>query len=162
MAETVAAPGDSGFTSSAQLASPSASSFETLQGVEVSGLSLSQQQALASTGDRNVRERLLQAGDPGVHVLVLLNSAITLDEVRDYASRPTLSADALRLIATTAEWRSDRGVFVALVKNPATPPDAAQAMLKSLKPDSLRVLSQSPAVPETMRNAARELLQQIR
>jgi len=128
--------------------------------VDMSSLSLTQQQEKAQLGNQKERRQILEQGDPSVHVLVFLNQGITKEEVATYARYPHLAPAALRLIASTGEWRTDRQVVTSLLKNASLPQDVAQAILAPLKAETLQMIANTDKLPAAITAIARGLLQQ--
>jgi hypothetical protein len=122
-------------------------------------LTLGERKSLARRPDRDTMERLL--GDPHPDVIHrLLRSARLLEDdvVRLAAKRPG-RADVLAEIARSTKWSHRPRVRMALVMNPATPPEIASRVAGLLlRPELERVVS-SPAVPASVRAVCLEHLE---
>ncbi len=149
---------DSGITGVGQNTNPAISIDITPE--QIAAMSPGALESLAKGGDQEERKALMEHGSPGIHAFVFMNPSITFDEVKDYARRPSLAPEALRLIATTPRWRTDRGIVAALIKNPSTPAYLLGSLLKSLRPEDWRIIASSTKLPPAAVAAAKELLRQ--
>ncbi len=108
----------------------------------------------AQAGSREERMRMLRSTDKQLHVFVLKNPRLTLEEVQWAARLVTLAPEALKLIADHAEWAANPGVAAALIKNPKTPLPSALKLLQRLPEAELRALARSNG-PRAIVQAAR-------
>jgi hypothetical protein len=122
-------------------------------------LTLGERKSLARRPDRDTMERLL--GDPHPDVIHrLLRSARVLEDdvIRLAAKRPG-RADVLAEIARSTKWSHRPRVRMALVMNPATPPEIASRVAGLLLRPELEQVVSSPAVPASVRAVCLEHLE---
>jgi len=118
-------------------------------------LNASQKMALALSGSREERFHLVPDINKTLHVFVLRNPRIGLDEVTWAAKQATLSPDALKLIAEHREWSAHAAVCTALVRNPKTPLPLALRLLDRVPMTEVRALAKGGA-REQIVHAARK------
>lgn len=123
----------------------------------LSGLTVAQKMAAALSGDRDTRLALLRDNVKAIHVYVLKNPRIQLDEVQFAAKMNTLSPDAIDFIARHHEWGSNATIVSALVRNPKTPVPLALRLLPKSTPAELRTIAKGGA-REQLVQAARRLI----
>jgi len=121
-------------------------------------LSLQDKLALAKSAGREVRFQLLRDPNQQLHVLVLKNPRITLEEVSWAARQGTLSPDALKLIGEHPEWSQSPAIVTALVRNPKTPVPLAVRLVSRLPIAELRALAKSQGRPQVVQAAKKALL----
>jgi hypothetical protein len=97
-------------------------------------LSVAEKIALALSCDRETRFALIRDHNKSLHLYVLRNPRIGLDEVQAAAKMASLSPDALKFIAEHREWGQNATICTSLVRNP-----------KLLMPLALRLLDRIPA-----------------
>ncbi len=112
------------------------------------------QQALR--GDRDARAAVLRDPNRTLHVYVLRNPALTLDEVAAMARMTTISVDVLRQIAERREWGHRPEIAIALVRNPTLPPPVAIPLLAHVTPADLKQLAKDTRTREPIQRAARK------
>ncbi|MEW5853198.1 MAG: hypothetical protein AB2A00_30740 [Myxococcota bacterium] len=112
----------------------------------------------ALKGDRTMRFHLLKDPNKNLHIQVLRNPGIMMEEVEQAAKMPTLSVEALKYIAQNKEWMRHSSVVVALVRNPQTPVPMATELCGKLRPDELRAIAKSSSVRSAVAAAARKHL----
>lgn len=120
-------------------------------------LSVTAKMQLALSGDRDERLQLLRDVNKTLHLHVLKNPRITMDEVLFAARLPALSADALRFIADHREWGAQAAVCAALAKNPQAPVPLVLKVLPKVPPADLRALAKGGARAPIVQ-AARKLV----
>ncbi len=118
-------------------------------------MSPSEKMQLALSGSRDERAALLRDTNKMLHVYVLKNPRIGLDEVTYAAKLPLLSPDALKMIAEHREWNSSPAVCAALVRNPKTPMPLALRLLDKVPMNELRAIAKGGA-REQLVHAARK------
>lgn len=118
-------------------------------------LSVPEKVALALAGDREERFALLRDPNKTVHLYVLKNPRIGLDEVQYAAKNPALSPDALKHMADHREWGADQAVRLALVRNARTPTSVALRLLPLLPEREIRVFAKGNGRPEIVQAARR-------
>lgn len=111
------------------------------------------QQALK--GDRDARMAVLRSPNRALHIYVLRNPGLTLDEVSAIARMTTVSVDLLRQIAERREWGHRPEIAIALVRNPTVPPPVAIALLDHVSAVELRQLAKDSRTREAIQKAAR-------
>lgn len=121
-------------------------------------LPLLEKQRLARQGNRTVRQLLARDPTKSLHVLVVANPQVTLDEATEYAAMPTLSKEALDCIAARPLWIASRKLLFALVRNPSVAPETATRLVGKLGPNELRVIARPGVVRPAIAAAARRLL----
>lgn len=121
-------------------------------------LSVAQRMAAALSADRETRIALLRDNTKAVHVYVLKNPRIQLDEVQYAAKMTTLSPDAIDWISKHAEWGANPTICAAIVRNPKSPLPAALRLLPRLAPGDLRAIAKGGARDQLVQ-AARRLTQ---
>ena len=126
--------------------------------VDPERMTLAQKLALARSGDREARGRLVRDRNRSVQSQVLENSGITIDEVAEYAALPTLDPYTVATIALNRSWLASREVLLNVVANPATPLDLAIRLLGRLGPSQLRRVAQSRTLRAPLTRRVHELL----
>lgn len=120
-------------------------------------MNVTQKMQLALAGGREERAALLRDVNKTLHVYVLRNPRIALDEVQHAAKQPTLSPDALKLIAEHREWGSNATVCSALVRNPKTPLPIALRLLDRIPASDLRAIAKGGARDQLVHAARKKL-----
>ena len=110
---------------------------------------------LALSGSRDERTVLLRDNNKMIHLFVLKNPRIGLDEVQAAAKLPLLSPDALKMIAEHREWSGNPTVCTALVRNPKTPLPLALRLMDRVPMSDLRAIAKGGARDQVV-NAARK------
>jgi len=123
----------------------------------IKALSASQKMALALSGSREERFALLRDQNKILHVYVLRNPRIGVDEVAWAAKQPSTSPDALKVIAENREWNGNATVLIALVRNPKTPLPIALRMLDKLPMSEVRALAKGGARDQIVHAARRKV-----
>jgi hypothetical protein len=132
---------------------------------ETTGLSESQVRSLAvplkiklSRGaSRTLRSILIRDLNQVVALSVLINSAISEDEVEQIAASRTVVDDVLIEIARRRDWVSKYKVCLALVKNPRLPVGTAVRLLARVAVRDLRILARDRNVSDAVRHGADRL-----
>jgi hypothetical protein len=114
------------------------------------------QQALK--GDRDARMAILRSPNRPLHLHVLRNPGLTLDEISQIARMTTVSVDVLRQIAERREWGHRPEIAIALIRNPTVPPPVAIALLAYVSEAELRQLAKDSRTREPIQRAARKRL----
>lgn len=123
----------------------------------LAALTPGQKMSAALSGDREVRIALLRDINKTVHVYVLRNPRIGLDEVQWAAKMTTISGDALKVICEHKEWGANPAVVSALVRNPVLPTSVAIRLLPKLSSSELRAVAKGGARDQVVQ-AARKML----
>jgi hypothetical protein len=123
----------------------------------IKSLHASQKMALALSGSREERFHLLRDPNKTLHVFVLRNPRIGVDEVAWAAKQATLSPDALKMIAEHREWSANATVCVALVRNPKTPLPLALRLLDRIPMTEVRALAKGGARDQIVHAARKKV-----
>lgn len=113
---------------------------------------------LALRGDHDQRMEILRGANRALHVYVLRNPGLTLDEVAVIARMPTVSPVVLTQIAERSDWGHRPEIAAALVRNPATPVPIAIRMLDHVTVGELRLLAKDARTRQPVQSAARKKL----
>ena len=125
--------------------------------IELDRLSLPERIRLAQSAERPMRMKLLREPSKLLHLYVLKNPRITLEEVQWAARQPTLAPDALKLIGEHAEWAHNPVVATALVRNPRYPIPMALRLLSRVPAAELHSIAKGNGRPPVVQ-AARKLV----
>jgi hypothetical protein len=122
-------------------------------------LTLGERKSLARRPDRETLQRLF--GDPHPEVVrrLLRNPRLIEDDVVRLAARRPGRADTLAEIAREPRWAHRPRVRMALVMNPATPPEMAARIAGLLLRPELELVARSPGVPAAIRAVCVEHLE---
>lgn len=120
-------------------------------------MSVQEKMQLALSGSRDERLALLRDNVKTVHVFVLKNPRIGLDEIQTAAKSPQLAPDALKMIAEHRDWGSNPTVCAALVRNPKTPMPLALKALERVPMSDLRTLAKGGAREQIVQAARRKI-----
>jgi hypothetical protein len=118
-------------------------------------MSQQEKMQLALSGSRDERMALLRDNNKMLHVFVLKNPRIGLDEIQAAAKSPNVSPDALKMIAEHREWSGNPTVCTALVRNPRTPMPLAMKLIDRVPVADLRMIAKGGARDQIV-NAARK------
>lgn len=121
-------------------------------------LSLQEKMHLASSCDRELRFQLLRDPNKQLHLMVLKNPRITLEEVQWAAKLTTLNPEGLKFIGDHLEWGQNATIAAALVRNPRTPIPVALKLVPRLAVADLRALARSQGRPQIVHAAKKHLL----
>lgn len=117
-----------------------------------------QKMRLALSGSREERLALLRDINKMLHLYVLKNPRIQLDEVQFAARSSNLAPEALKFIAEHVEWGQNPQVCAALVRNPKTPMDTALRVLDRVPESELRNLARGGGRAPLVQAARRKLI----
>lgn len=120
-------------------------------------MTVNEKMQLALTGTRDERMALFRDTNKSLHIFVLKNPRIGLDEIQGAAKSPNVSPDALKMIAEHREWGSNAQVAASLVRNPKTPMPLAMRMLDKVPMSELKAIAKGGA-REQLVHAARKKL----
>jgi len=121
-------------------------------------MSMGQKVALATKGNREVRNFLIRENNRMLCLKVLENPRISETDIEAYAKSTNLSDDVLRGIANQKEWCKKYPIVRALVFNPKAPLGVTLDFVKRLTLKDMEFLSKNRNVPETLQSAGRRLL----
>jgi len=125
---------------------------------QVRDLSVADRLRLARYATKPVRELLIRDVEKRIHVEIVKNPKVKLDEIAEYSAMPGISPLALRWIARQKRYGRVRAIVTNLVVNPSTPTDVALHLLGALTPQELQRVANSPKVRENIQRAARKKL----
>jgi hypothetical protein len=120
-------------------------------------MSVQEKMQMALSGSRDERLALFRDNVKSIHVFVLKNPRIGLDEVQTAAKSPQLAPDALKLIAEHRDWGANPTVCAALVRNPKTPIPLALKALERVPMSDLRTLAKGGAREQIVQAARRKI-----
>lgn len=120
---------------------PPAPAHNPLMSARLAAMTVTEKMQLALSGDREARAYLLRDTNKALHVYVLRNPRLGLDEVIYAAKMSSLSPDALKLIAEHREWGVNTTVCTALARNPRTPVPLVLKLLPRVPMQELRVIA---------------------
>ncbi len=110
---------------------------------------------LALRGTKDQRLKIIRDTDRTLHIYLLKNPRLGLDEVTTLAKTPTISVEVLKAVAERREWYQRSEVATALVRNPKTPVPIAIRMLDHISQQELRRLAKSDGARMPILQAAR-------
>ncbi len=120
-------------------------------------MTVPQKMQLALSGDRQVRHFLLRDTNKVLHLYVLKNPRIGLDEVQAAAKMPSCSSEALKFISESADWGKSGAICAALAKNPSMPIPLVVKLLPRVPMPDLKLLAKGGA-RQPIVQAARKLM----
>jgi hypothetical protein len=113
---------------------------------------------LALHGDRDDRGAVLRDKNRSLHVNVLKNPHLTIEEVVAIAKSPQAGADLLEFIAGRSDWLGRAAVAEALARNPKTPKEVAARAVQYVATEPLRQMAKGVGAPPHVTAAARKRL----
>ncbi len=125
---------------------------------QISELKVAERIRLARHATRPVRRILVHDTEKRIHVEVVKNPKVGLDEVTEYANLTSLSPLALRWIAKQRRYIRIKLVVMNMILNPNCPPDVALSLLSKLSTPELQRVARSPRVRENIQRAAKKKL----
>jgi hypothetical protein len=120
---------------------------------------LAEKLQLALRGGKAARACLLREANPPLHAALVKNPRITSAEISELARNPTTGAEAIALIAASAQFMADPALACEIASHPRTQPQLAQRLLARLQPTQLRQLARSDRVRPNLRAEALRLLE---
>lgn len=120
-------------------------------------MTVNEKMQLALTGTRDERMALFRDTNKSLHIFVLKNPRIGLDEIQAAAKSPMVSPDALKMIAEHREWGSNAIVAASLVRNPKTPMPLAMRMLEKVPMSDLKQIAKGGARDQLVHAARKKL-----
>lgn len=120
-------------------------------------MTVNEKMQLALTGTRDERMMLFRDTNKSLHIFVLKNPRIGLDEIQAAAKSPMVSPDALKMIAEHREWGSNAIVAASLVRNPKTPMPLAMRMLEKVPMSDLKQIAKGGARDQLVHAARKKL-----
>ena len=110
----------------------------------------------ALTGDRDARMATLRDPNRAVHVHVLRNPGLTLDEVAAMARMTTVAVEVLTQLAQRREWGHRPEIAIALVRNPTVPVPIAVELVSHVSEADAKLLAKDGRTREPIARAARK------
>lgn len=123
----------------------------------IKAMSVTEKMQLALSGERDARNLLLRDTNKALHLYVLRNPRIGLDEVMAAAKMATLSAEAIKHIAEHREWSVNPSVCAAIARNPQAPVPLVLKLLPRVPSQELRAIAKGVGRAPIVQ-AARKLL----
>lgn len=120
-------------------------------------MTVTEKMQLALTGTRDERMALFRDTNKSLHIFVLKNPRIGLDEIQGAAKSPMVSPDALKMIAEHREWGSNAIVAASLVRNPKTPMPLAMRLLDKVPMSELKAIAKGGARDQLVHAARKKL-----
>jgi len=121
-------------------------------------MSMGQKVALATKGNREVRNLLIRENNKMLCLKVLENPRLGETDIEAYAKSTNISVDVLRGIANQKEWCKKYPIVKGLVFNPRAPLGVTLDLVKKLTLKDIEFLSKNRNIPDTLRNTARRML----
>lgn len=113
---------------------------------------------LAMHGNRDQRNAILRDKNRALHVYVLKNPNMTVDDVLAIAKNTQVGAELYKQIAERQDWLQRPQIAIALARNPKVPGDIALRALAHVAPDALRQLAKGVGAPPHVIQAARKIV----
>ena len=121
-------------------------------------MSMGQKVALATKGNREMRNLLIRENNKMLCLKVLENPRLGEGDVEAYAKSTNISIDVLRGISNNKEWMKKYNIARGLIFNPRAPLGLTLDHVKRLTDKDVEFLSKNRNVPETLRNTARRMI----
>ena len=112
---------------------------------------------LSRGASRTLRNILIKDTNQSVALSVIVNSAMSDDEIAQIASSRSVIDEVLTLISRRREWLAKYKICSALAKNPRIPAGVAVKILPKLSVRDLRSMSKDRNVSDVVRSAAGRL-----
>jgi hypothetical protein len=112
----------------------------------------------AQLGDARFRAILITDPNSMIAESVLQNPKISLREIEEFATNPSLSDRILRSIAANRDWMKSYNLKRSLCFNPKTPPTISVRLVKYMLINDLKKLSRSRGIPATVVVVAKKLV----
>lgn len=111
---------------------------------------------LALNGDRDERAMVLRDRNRSLHVHVLKNPHISIEEIIAIAKNPQSGAEVLEFIGSRSDWATRATVAEALARNPKTPQDVGVRAVQNMAMEPLRQIAKGQGAPPHVVQAARK------
>lgn len=119
-------------------------------------LSQPEKMRLALHGDRDDRAAVLRDKNRALHVHVLKNPHIAVEEVIAIAKNPQSGTELLEFIASRSDWLGRAAVAEGLARNPKTPKEVAVRAVQFVATEPLRQMAKGVGAPPHVTQAARK------
>ena len=123
---------------------------------QLKDLTVAERLKLARVATRPVRAILIRDNEKRIHLAVVKNPKVTLDEIREWTSLPGIAPGALKWIARQAEFCRNNQIQLNMVKNPGCPQDVAMKMMSLLPISEVLKISRSSMVRQSIQRAAKK------
>lgn len=123
---------------------------------QVKELTTAEKLKLARAAARPVRAILIRDAEKRIHINIVKNPKVTLEEVREWTAMPGISPLALKWIADQPTFARNSQIQLNLVKNPQSPRDVALKMLSLLPTGECLKIARSTMVREAISRAAKK------
>jgi hypothetical protein len=123
----------------------------------IHALSVAQKMQLALSGDRTERFVLIRDTNKVIHVYVLRNPRLGLDEAQAASKLHSLSADAIKYISEHTQWSANPLICANLVRNPATPLPLALKLIDRVPMHDLKAIAKGGARQQLVHAARKKL-----
>ncbi len=117
---------------------------------------------VARHGTRPARMFVLRNVDKSLHVHVLNNPKVSMDEVASMAAMTNLDPSVLRRIATSSDWQRNATIAKALVCNPKVPLPLITRLIPRVPRDDLARLTRTGKVRSSVKEAIVKYLDRYR
>ena len=125
---------------------------------QIKDLTVAEKTRLARHATQPVRRILIRDTEKRIHVEIVKNPKVGLDELTEYSALASISPLALRWISKQKRLCRIKAVVNNLVQNPACPSDIALRMLATLTTTELQRVARSSRVRENISRAAKKKL----
>lgn len=127
-------------------------------GARLRAMSVSEKMQLALSADRETRGYLLRDTNKALHLYVLRNPRIGLDEVTYAAKLSTLAPEALKYISEHKEWGHNPAICTALARNPKTPIPLVLRILPRVPAAEVRAIAKGTGRAQIVQAARKMVL----
>jgi hypothetical protein len=117
---------------------------------------------VARFGNRGARGVVLRSNDRSLHIHLLSNPHIGVEEVASLASNAALDPNGLRRIIANSEWLRSIEVTRNLVSNPKLPMPEVERLLRTMPRDELLRLTRSGRARALVKQAAAKRLKSFK
>ncbi len=142
----------------AALTAPAAESPEPPAGPSGVAAGMLEKIQRALKGDREARFAVLRDPNRAIHVHVLRNPGLMIDEIAAIARMTSVSIEMLKQIASRREWGHRPEIAIALVRNPTVPVPVAIELLAHVSDADLKQLAKDTRTRDPVQRAARKRL----
>jgi hypothetical protein len=123
----------------------------------IHALSVAQKMQLALAGDRTERFVLIRDTNKVIHIYVLRNPKLGLDEAQAASKLHSLSAEAIKYISEHTQWSANPLICANLVRNPATPLPLALKLIDRVPMYDLKAIAKGGARQQLVHAARKKL-----
>jgi hypothetical protein len=123
----------------------------------IHALSVAQKMQLALAGDRTERFVLIRDTNKVIHIYVLRNPKLGLDEAQAASKLTSLSAEAIKYISEHTQWSANPLICSNLVRNPATPLPLALKLIDRVPLHDLKAIAKGVGRQQLVHAARKKL-----